>query len=94
MRRYDLILAAAAGVPWAIHPDKGEAIAAVLSRLAAGERADAAAVAEVVAAKKPKGKPARTSVAVLPIYGTITQRADFFSDWSGGTSTLTCWVRT
>ena len=85
--RYDLIFAAATGVPWAIHPEKGEAIAEVLSRLAAGDRAAPHRIAEAAAAKKPKGKPRRASVAVLPIYGTITQRADLFVEWSGGTST-------
>lgn len=87
MPRFDLLLAEAARIPWAILPEKGQAIAAALTRAANGTKADAATVAGAVAAKKAKPKPQRTSVAVLPIYGTITQRADFFTEWSGGAST-------
>lgn len=95
MRNYGRILAAAAATPWAIHPEKGRVIADFLTRKAFGEESGVLAedqfeqaFAEHLAAKqdKKKRKPSAT-VGVIPIHGTITQRADFFSEWSGGAST-------
>jgi signal peptide peptidase SppA len=88
MRDYSRILAAVAATPWAIHPEKGRVIADFLTRKAEGQ--DAADVwlppIEAAAKKDKRRKPAGT-VGVIPVHGTITQRADLFSDWSGGTST-------
>lgn len=85
--RYERILAAVAATPWAIEPDKGRVIAEILSRRANGEAADETELVAAVALKKDKGKRKPGVVGVIPVYGTITQRADFFSEWSGGTST-------
>lgn len=88
MRRYDLILRAAYGTPWAITPEKGQVIAGILRRIEAGESAPAEALADAIAAKK--AKPARRSaaaVALVPIYGTLMQRADLFDQMSGAAST-------
>lgn len=87
MPRYELLLAEASRLPWAILPEKGAAIAGVLTRAANGERADADTIRLAVESKKAKPKPKRTGVALLQIYGTITQKADLFSEFSGGTST-------
>lgn len=86
MRDYARILAAVAAQPWAIHPEKGRVIADFLTRKAEGQAVDFATPPEA-AAKKDRRKQSTATVGVIPIYGTITQRADFFSEWSGGAST-------
>lgn len=88
--RYDKILAAVAAQPWAILPEKGAVIADFLSRKAAGESVTftpPAAAADAAGMKDKKRKKPSGTVGVIPIYGTITQRADWMSEWSGGAST-------
>lgn len=82
------VIAAVESQPWAILPDKLRAIESVLARRAVGEAVSDVEIAAAKSGRKESGrrKPA-TGVAVIPIYGTITQRADWLSEWSGGTST-------
>lgn len=86
---YDRILAEAVAMPWAILPEKLQLIEAFFARKAAGETIPEAeveaAVAQSAAARAPRVAP--SGVGVIPIIGTVTQRAKFFSRWSGGTST-------
>ncbi len=85
--KYELLISAATRQPWAIDGEKLRVIEHILSVRAAGGQIDADAMAEAMAAKKPNAGRRVGEVALIPIYGTITQRAGMFSDWSGGTST-------
>lgn len=87
MRRHDRLLAEAYGTPWAVTPERAGVIAAILRRIEAGERADDDTVRAAIEAKRQKPKQARTAVAVLPVFGTLVQRADVFDQMSGATST-------
>lgn len=79
--------------PWAILPDKFAEIAEFIGRKDAGIEVDGSAFAEAeprqIAAYSGGGKNRSGVVAVLPIYGTIVQKADMFTKASGGTSTET-----
>ena len=82
---YDRVIAAALGTPWAILPEKLQAIEVFLSRAGRG---DTLTREEIEAAKqKPRhqAKPPR-GVGLIQVFGTITPRADWMSEWSGGTS--------
>lgn len=85
---YDRIIAEAMGTPWAILPEKLAEIEAFLHRKAAGEVFTEAEI-EAAAAKDPRGagRVAPAGVGLIPIMGTITQRATFMSRFSGGAST-------
>jgi signal peptide peptidase SppA len=85
--RYERILAAVAAQPWAIEPTKAEVIAAFLTRKVGGEDIPDAEVAAAVAQKRPKGRPRAGSVAVVPLFGVMMQRADMIDQMSGATST-------
>lgn len=87
--RYGHILHAIASSPWAILPEKLQAILAVIETRATGGRVS---LEEIQAAKE--AARSRTSVApsgqiaVLPVFGTISPRMDLFSEMSGGTSAV------
>lgn len=85
--RYDRILTEAAAHPWAIEPNKGREIAAILSERAAGGRATDEQIAAAIAARKPKPRGRSRAVALIPIYGVMTHRADWFTEMSGMAST-------
>lgn len=87
---YDRILAHVAASPWAIEPAKGQVIAEFLSRKAAGETIPRAEVEVAMAAardRRPKGRSRSGSVALVPLYGVMTQRSDLFTEVSGLAST-------
>jgi hypothetical protein len=85
--RYERILAAVAATPWAIEPNKGRELAALLSRRVAGERATeselvAAATARAASgSRKSKARPG--GVALIPLHGVMVQRADWFMEACG-----------
>lgn len=83
---YDLITRWVMNTPWAILPEKLEAICDVLARRAAGERLGPEEIA-AVAGPRAGGSHQVGTVAVLPLYGTIAHRADMLTESSGGTST-------
>ena len=84
---YDHIIEAAYGQPWAIAPSKLAIIEAFLARRLGGERLNADEVQAAMQAALPRGpRPQSGGVAVIPIYGTITQRAGLMTALSGGTS--------
>jgi len=88
MHRYPKILEAARGAVWAIHRPKLDAILAFLDTKASGGSVDATLVERMAADNRSRGKAVVSrSVAVLPLLGTITQRSDMITEFSGGTST-------
>jgi signal peptide peptidase SppA len=73
--------------PWAILPATLEAILDVVSLHAAGERFTPEEIqARIGAAAKPAAERAGV-VAILPLFGVISQRMNMMTDVSGGTST-------
>lgn len=90
----DLLIAEFLAQPWALMPERITAAAAVLSRWAnGGARAmdddgfvDQRSAFEV---RRQQAQSLSTSsaIAVLPLYGTIVQRAGMMTEWCGGTST-------
>jgi signal peptide peptidase SppA len=95
-KSYDRVLTAAYSMPWAIQPEKLQAILAFLALKATGQAPHAADVAEIHAASLVAAQRADAlasagagSVAVLPLFGLISHRASMMGDISGprGTST-------
>ena len=88
---YDRIIAELTATPWMVEPGMGRKIAAILNRRLRGEPADLAGVelAREVAADRAKrrSKPTPRGVAVIPVHGVLTKRADFFTEASGMLST-------
>lgn len=84
---YERIVAAVCGQPWAIEPGAGRTIATVLTNRVNGKGPDPAAVEAAVALRRPKRNPRAGSVALVPLHGVMTQRADWFTELSGMTST-------
>jgi signal peptide peptidase SppA len=80
---YDQIINAFNSMAWAIQPEKFELIMQVMSyRLAGGPAPEI----EAVARRKPRQEG---KVVVLPMVGTMTQRADIMTEHSGMLSTDT-----
>lgn len=93
---YDRILAAVAGTPWAIEPAKGQVVADVLNRRLRGDLPPAAQVEDWHRREMARRDEQRTrrkreqpAVALVPLYGVMTQRADWFTEMSGMSSTET-----
>ncbi len=81
MTSYPLIMRAVSRAVWAILPEKLDEIKAFLALKAAGVD-----IAPIEAARR--GGPRQSgAIAVIPIFGTITQRANLMTETSGGTST-------
>lgn len=75
-----------ADTPWAILPEKLEAICAFLELRIAGTQFSAEEMeARIERPARVAAKPG--AVGVLPIFGTMSQRANMMSDISGGVST-------
>lgn len=87
--RLDGIVSAVCATPWAIQPERLEAILELVQLRAQGGQF----TADEVQARIAEGKGTRAEVrrqgkvAVLPVYGVISQRMNAFSAISGGTST-------
>jgi signal peptide peptidase SppA len=91
------VLAAIGRQPWAIVPDKLQAILDVVALHAAGSAAPTgvtdpfverrASILDLNAAARSASTAKGGGVAVIPVYGTLTQRASLFAEYSGGTST-------
>lgn len=69
--------------PWAIQPEKLEAIIEVLRLRATGQEI------AYLAANQPRPEPATNNgiVGVLPVFGMMSHRVNMLSNFSGGTST-------
>lgn len=91
MKTYDRIARAVFSTPWAILPEKLEAIRAFLELKCAAGSVDSGELERMRAAHE--AAVARSvamssgAVQVLPMLGVICHRANMFSDYSGGTST-------
>jgi signal peptide peptidase SppA len=84
------VMAAFFGSCWAMEPGKFSAVADFLARRASGFAVDAATIAAVRAARAEREaarRPSAGGVAVLPLTGTLSQRAGPMDDFSGATST-------
>jgi signal peptide peptidase SppA len=82
-------LAECLATPWALEPGRLSAYAAVLARKYAGRvvAMEDEGPAPMQAAVRTAGSPRSGSVAVIPVYGAIMQRASMFSACDGSTST-------
>lgn len=78
---YDNIMRAVLGTPWAIQPEKLNAIVEFLQLKVAGNQTEFKAAEHRPRANK-KG-----SIAVIPVYGVISQRMNMMQEFSGGVST-------
>jgi len=87
MKTYSAIYTAFNGSIWAIAPEKLQAIAEFLDAKFAGLSIDGKLVEKVAGENRNRTAAIKSSVAVIPVVGTITQRADLMSDFSGGVST-------
>ena len=86
--RYPHVMALVREQPWAILPAKLAAITDLLRFRAEGGRLTADEIGARIGAAAERPNPARAgAVAVIPVYGTIVQRANMFTEMSGGTST-------
>lgn len=80
------VLQAFTETPWAILPHKLAILEEIVSRHVAGEKLDAEEVqAQIHGARRPDDRRV-SSVAVLPLFGTIFPRANLMTDVSGATS--------
>lgn len=71
--------------PWAIIPEKLQAINAFLSMRASGGRLSDDEIKAI--SSETRQSSTQGAVAVIPVYGVIAQRMDMMSAFSGGTST-------
>jgi signal peptide peptidase SppA len=84
--KHERFIAWALSQPWALMPERMAAYAAVLAR-----RAAPAAMEDgepiVAGPARSRDKPRAGAIAVIPVYGTIVQRASQIDICEGGTST-------
>jgi signal peptide peptidase SppA len=84
---YDRIIASVTATPWAIEPSRGQAVFDALSRRVDAGVSDPEAIrlAREIAADRKKKQPASKSrsVGYVPVFGILTQRADWFAEVSG-----------
>ena len=89
-----LLIAEFMSQPWSLMPERLAAFSAILARWHAGQEPSAEDRAKVAADKeKRQGRPAlppiQGGIAVLPLYGVITQRGNMTDDISGPGSVST-----
>lgn len=80
------VLRAIEATPWAMHPDKFEAMVGVVEQRIIAGKPIAKSEIEAARASRPTNIKAG-SVAVLQLFGIVAQRMDMFMEYSGGTST-------
>lgn len=87
--KHERFIAWALSQPWALMPERISAYAAVLARQAADTVLDLEHEErkEAAAARVRSEKPRSGAIAVIPVYGTIVQRANQLDICEGGTST-------
>lgn len=73
--------------PWAIRPEKLAVILDLLRFRAEGGRLSAEQIEQRIGAARPESRPSAGSVAVIPIFGTIIQRAGMMAQMSGAVGT-------
>ncbi|MCM8595183.1 S49 family peptidase [Accumulibacter sp.] len=94
--RHHLLMAEFLATPWALMPERLNAVAAVLARWAQGVPASEEVLAGIEAdrvAREARREATRTvssgGIAVLPLYGLITQRGNLVDEVSGSGSVST-----
>lgn len=85
-KRYERITRALLDEPWAILPSKLEAIAEFITLKAQGGTLTDAEIAAIRADAPPVEGRRSGAIAVLPIFGTLHNRANMITEASGGTS--------
>lgn len=93
---YSHVRSAVAAVPWLVYPQVMDVVVEVLARRLEGQRLSDEEVAERIANAERRAGPRRGSaragggsVAVIPVYGILAHRAEFFADTSSsGTSVM------
>ena len=83
---YENVIRIAAGMPWAIMPEKLAEIETMLRVRLAGVPITADERAKYAATQAPRMQGGG-GVAVLPVYGVMSQRMNMMAESSGGTST-------
>jgi capsid assembly protease len=93
---HPLLVAEFLATPWALMPERLNALAAVVMRWSAGMPADTESMIRIQADRalretRRQGTAAQSagSIAVLPLYGVVTQRGNMVDDVSGPGSTST-----
>jgi len=91
-----LLLGEFLSTPWAMMPDRLQAIAGVLARWSAGQSPDEAVAFQInsdrvlrTTRKQFAAERSGTGIAVLPLYGVITQRGNMIDNVSGSGCTST-----
>jgi signal peptide peptidase SppA len=87
MTHYPRVLAFIREHPWAILPERLDAILGFLRLRAEGGRFTADEIAQRIGATGKRGSRPLGAVAVLAVHGVLTHRADLMTDVSGVTST-------
>ena len=89
-----LLISEFQAMPWAMMPERLNAASAMLGRWVSGARHamedddfGPQKTAWEVRRERAQAMAPNTSIAVLPVYGTIVQRANMMTEWCGGTST-------
>ncbi len=87
-RRLQNVISAVCNTPWLILPEKLQQIRHLLALRAQGIRLTSDQIrARIGATNAPQTVESRKQVTVLNLFGTISHRANFLSEFSGGTST-------
>lgn len=84
---YEHILTEFLSTPWAIMPEKMAAIQTVLKTRLSGIRLSPEEINARIDAASSRTINTAGAVAVIPVYGVVSQRMNLFSAYSGGTST-------
>lgn len=87
MIHYPHIIMAAVGELWAIDEEKLRQVTAFLGRKMRGEQISAEELARITQKTQREIAQKPGQVALLPVYGTIGQRMNMMTEFSGGTST-------
>jgi signal peptide peptidase SppA len=84
---YDRVLTELQDQAWLLRRDKLDGMAAFFTSKASGISLPASVTAETIARAEERKRPRRAmSVAVLPVFGVLANRANLFTDISGGSS--------
>ncbi|MBU9608243.1 S49 family peptidase [Burkholderia multivorans] len=87
--KHALLISEFLSTPWAIMPERLSAFAGLIARWSLGATADADTMASVradaanVAARRSSARTGSGAIAVLPMYGVVTQRGNMADDISG-----------
>lgn len=87
LKRYSHLLGFVLDQPWALTPDMLRLVAEIVGERLVGQDRDPVAIEHALAHRKNDlPQPTRGGVAVIPMYGVLSPRANMISESSGGTS--------